>query len=195
MAHHHLFAATIIVSTSSTSLAQSLPDGWGPYHFGMTVEQVRAVPHTSWGELEKLSRAYYFKSGATVLMNGRPAELTMYFGLAGLVEIALKGSAPGTQCEAAFQRDLRLLEQRYGNFSPTIDKLGQGSGYRDEFRNLSRGKSRYVVTLVQNDHSQQFEAGRMEAKRDQADRSVKFATWDDKGACNFTLDLRDKLYE
>lgn len=137
-----LIAITMRVSAAeATSL-----EGWGEYKFGMTPEQVRAVPGLSWSDLHRESlgeaTSNWIASSNTEQIARRQFGATFYFGSAEgfedpapmLEQMILKNS--GTErtadsCEQGFIEVLDDTERGRGRFKPqhppqaeTSDALG-----------------------------------------------------------------------
>lgn len=197
MGHGRVLVATVIASISNSSFAQSLPDGWGPYHFGMSAEQVQALPHTSWAKLEftkgteVIPDIYRLKSRSLAVLNGRSNELTVFFGATKRLDsVALERDEPSAHCEAVFQRDLKFLEQRYGDFSAAQDEGLQTTGDRVEYRSLPGGKSKYDALIAKDDPNPLFHAHRV-----QGDRFLDLMASDTNGKCNVSLSFDDDHYK
>ncbi|MDE2436806.1 MAG: hypothetical protein KGM49_11150 [Sphingomonadales bacterium] len=182
---HFLRAAFAIASLSSSAIAQAPPNGWEAYQFGMSIQQVQAVPNSSWDKLQEDqdgwggTDGYSLKSLTPVTMNGRSAEFTVYFDATGhLNEFEFKRQLPANGCEAAFKVELRQLEHAYGTFVPSMVNSTHSA-----VRNAPGGKSKYVaITETRDEPIQQFLA-----ERRQQGRFLNVSADQDKAACNVDI--------
>ena len=172
----------MVASVSSLAMAQSPSDGWGPYHFGMTVEQVQAMPGTSWDQLHVTHGewdepdTYSLTSLAPVTMNGRAAAFTVFFDeTKQLNEFEFTRQLPSNGCEAAFLGDLRQLERDYGDFLPAAVNSDT-----KKVLTLAGGQSKYVTYTSES--AQDFLA-----ERDQSGRFVNLSAHLDNAGCKIEI--------
>jgi hypothetical protein len=158
--------------TSAVAVETSL-QGWGDYRFGMTPDQVRALPGSSWSRLEtKPGLGFFYMNGiSTTSIEGRNFKALVTFDggkklLKSVTFTEAEAIRPFSECERGFQDLLRKFETRYGSFSPDI-KPKKELGATVEWRTLSGGTSKYLI--LRPDSGNGFH---LEAKRHFAQASV-----------------------
>jgi hypothetical protein len=145
------------LSLNVASAIENTLEGWDHYKFGMTPDQVRAIPGRSWLRLETYPGSAGTPNELHFMISGEPVsfaelnfQLTTYYKKKGLVEITLKDSAKildRSACEQAFQDLLRKSEARYGFFSPT-DRPVKNQSSEAEWRILPGSTSKYLFTKM-----------------------------------------------
>jgi hypothetical protein len=187
-------------------------DGWEKYKFGMTIEQVRAVPGIAWGETqteevkageEVIAKFTFLKATAPVKIGTHAYDLRIDFkpdiGLT-LIGFEDKTAAKSTTaCERRFTDALGALERRHGQFTARekVGKTPTPFGALDlTWHNAPTGSSTYEYTVA----TMQFEP------KVQLDRTIvssvarKFgnklvalrgASPDEKNRCEVTINYSD----
>ncbi len=148
----------------SSRAADDVLDGWDDYKFGMTIEQVRAVPGIAWGEVQTpevisgdtFSMKFTFlKATAPVTIGAHAYDLKIYFkpdiGLTS-VHFEDKTAAKSTAaCELRFTDALAALERKHGAFAAR-QKAGKTTtpfGTLDlTWRKAPTGSSTYEYTMA-----------------------------------------------
>jgi hypothetical protein len=136
-------SASIVPALADTAL-----DGWGPYKFGMTPDQVRAIPGATWNDLKKIPMA---GAGATLdskkpitALDGKYAAQFTFDAANHLTMIDLGRSMEIQQpaCNAQAGKLTAAAEQVYGPFQPDqtlVKSTTPGITYQ------AVGKSRFLV--------------------------------------------------
>jgi hypothetical protein len=137
--------------------AQPSLDGWGPYKFGMTLDDVKAVPGITWNYIRPIDLQKFHKtlnaSLSSTHANAEEGGLTFRF--AGLffnsdnklIAVTLMQNIQD-QCESTYQNVLRDEENKYGSFGPH-EHPPLPSVITSSVDNVPGGTSRYEYTEVQ----------------------------------------------
>jgi len=155
-------AMLIVAAIPNARAADDVLDGWEKYKFGMTIEQVRAVPGIAWSETKTeeigAMKFTWLEATAPVKFGLRAYNLRIDFKPdIGLQRIGFEDKTAATStgsCERRFTGALATLEQRHGAFvarSPvgtTDTPFGTNDMRR---RNAPTGKStyNYLVATMQ----------------------------------------------
>jgi hypothetical protein len=146
--------AVIGLGLSMAAAIETTLQGWGEYRFGMTPDQTRTLPGTSWSDLKSLpdKSIHYMNALAATRIEGHDFQAGVYFDkdkkLKSISFTEIGTTRPSSECERGFQDLLRNFETRYGSFSP---QLKPGDAIRPsiiELRPLPGGTSKYYVLTV-----------------------------------------------
>src|ERR1700680_3046464 len=76
-----LAIAVIGLSVSMAAAIVTTLQGWGNYKFGMTPDQIRALPGTSWSELKSLTDGalQYMNALTAIKIEGHDFRVGVYF--------------------------------------------------------------------------------------------------------------------
>jgi len=179
-----LAAAGSRAAVDAPARAQKKMDGWGPFKFGMTPEQARAVPGVSWRRdintpimvmMHSLPMTSEYAPDTDVMLTFNADQKLM------AIHLLFKGTQSAADCDKAFQNLLTRLDAKYGAFAPggdrdlewfTQDVLVRGGLLEDTSAlKLSGSRSRYWRrTVLPNISGINLEA---EAKRSFGSRSIE----------------------
>jgi hypothetical protein len=155
------FSILVVGAFVSPGLAAEKIEGWGAYRFGMTPDQVKAVPSAGWFDLktEKIFSVAVNRLNATTLFEiaKRRFAASFYFQSDGLPSLSLqqlmfKNSETmqtAQTCEAIFVDLLKFTEGQHGTLQTTTPAqpetpLSYGS-LKIEWRKKAELKSTYEV--------------------------------------------------
>jgi len=147
-------AATVGLGLSIAAAVETTLPGWGDYRFGMTPEQIRALPDTSWSNLKSLpdGSIHYMTALTPTRIEGHDFHAGVYFNadkkLKSISFIELLTSSPSSECERRFQDLLRTFETHYGSFSPQLRPEDAIKPNTIEWRSLPGSTSQYYVLTV-----------------------------------------------
>ena len=153
-----LAIAVIGLSVSMAAAIETTLQGWGDYKFGMTPDQIRALPGTSWSELKSLpdGAIHYMNALAATKIEGHDFQVGVYFDtdkkLKSISFTEIGTARPSSECERGFQDVLRTFETRYGSFSPQLKPSDAIKPSAIEWRSLAGSTSKYYV-LTAGGHS------------------------------------------
>jgi hypothetical protein len=195
-----LLIAVISLSLSIAAAIETTLQGWGDYRFGMTPDQTRALPGTSWSDLKSLPDGliHYMNALAATRIEGHDFRVGVYFDkdkkLKSISFTEVGTARPSSECERGFQDLLRSLETRYGSFSPQLKPEDTVRPSTIEWRPLPGSSSKYYVLTV-GGHSViggHGDLGFLAAAWREFDRAwvrVQIKT-DGEGSCEFRLTLQ-----
>jgi hypothetical protein len=117
-----------LLAAAAPAAAQTL-DGWGSFKFGMSPDQARAVPGTSFGRYSS-KNILNLNSGAMAskkpaLVNGVPYKFDLLFNaFETLNRISLNNekTTGRAECETRFLTLLSNMEKSYGKFLPVYPR-------------------------------------------------------------------------
>jgi hypothetical protein len=169
-----LLACVIGIASFPARAAEATLDGWAQYKFGMTSDQVRAIPGITWDEPQANSYpptgsraqdknrilppnefiASTMRSSSAVNKYGFEFNATALFDaqmtLNEIYALHYSEEQSPEDCEQQFQKLLEVFEMRYGTFVPDYNPVDHEHPYADNFevtttwRDLPGTKSRYA---------------------------------------------------
>ena len=191
-------AAAFVAATLPAFALETL-DGWGGYKFGITPDQVRAVPGQSFGEyrVAKIDDENVGSMAAqkSATINGISYTLVVHFRpLLRLSNISLTNQTKGSRpdCEKRFLNLLSQVEKRYGGFSAVDPQHPQDA--QDQIPSLlvwkNQAASRYQLSTIPRGDETAYV---WEARKSDGPRYVDIAaTWiakDDETAITCLMDI------
>ncbi|MEQ1754307.1 MAG: hypothetical protein ABL973_09265 [Micropepsaceae bacterium] len=202
----------IVAAITNARAAGDVLDGWDKYKFGMTIEQVRAVPGIAWGETrtdevkagdDVIAKFTFLKATAPVKIGTRAYNLRIDFKPdIGLTVIGFDDKTAAqstTTCERRFTDALGALERWHGAFTARakIGKTPTPFGTLDlTWRNAPTGSSSYEYTVA----TMQFEPKGQVHRSIVSSVSRKFgnkfvalrgASPDERTRCEITINYSD----
>jgi len=194
-----LAAANAATETPGGRTAGRTLDGWGPFKFGMTPEQARAVPGVSWRGPNGSRPGAGAKPANVPIMMSRPMtseygpDTGVFLAFNGeqklmMIKLLLKDTEFATDCEKTFRTLLTRLDAKYGPFAPggakdewtIMDMVIRGGMLeRTSAVSLPGSRSRYWHrTVLPNVSGLNLEA---EAKHSSGSRSVELMMYQKDG--------------
>lgn len=155
------WAMVLVPAAPGAWAADDVLEGWDQYKFGMTIEQVRAVPGVAWGETQH-EEVKLYDVKFTFLEAAAPAKIgTGTYNLridfkpdVGLTRIGLEDKTPVKSiaaCERKFTNALSELERRHGALG-TNSKVGKTDTpfgtLNNTWRNAPTGSSKYSYLIA-----------------------------------------------
>ena len=119
-----------ILLAFGAALAQDAPpseDGIGPYHFGMSADQVRATSPSSAWTTQQVDGQDLLTGGPRVAIGGAHFSTALAMDQGALARIVLIAAAPSS-CDEAIRGIVEELEPVYGPFSAAPLPWEQGLG-------------------------------------------------------------------
>jgi hypothetical protein len=138
----------LLLTAMSARAADTTLDGWGDFHFGMSIDQARQVQSVAWGAIQTPPGSIsILPSSSEVSDFGLKFRLRLFFGAAdGLEGISLDRDeeTKPQDCRGHFENLLAALEKRYGAFVPRQPTAPRGMAPSV----ASLGASQYGVRVV-----------------------------------------------
>jgi len=203
----------LLVSMPSVSnaVADTAPDGWGQFRFGMTLEQAHAVPGFSWRrDVNTPTMAMMFSLPMTTKY-GPITDVALTFNadkkLYG-IRLSPGDTHSAANCEKSFLDTLSRLDKKYGTFAPGGEKdinwfsqdnfIRGGLLERTSALNLPGSRSKYWHRVIlPNTSGVNVEA---EAKYSLGARSIEVLMYqkdgdekDGKSGCHRTIAFSESM--
>ena len=148
----------LVAAAPGAGASDDVLEGWEKYKFGMTIEQVRAVPGSAWGETQTQEfgneTSKHLKAAAPVKIGTSTYNLNTVFKPDMLIRIDFEDKAPVKSiaaCERKFTDALGELERRHGAFV-ALSKEGKTDTpfgtLNYTWRNAPAGSSNYVYLIA-----------------------------------------------
>ena len=154
-------AVLLVAVAPGVRASDDILEGWDKYKFGMTIEQVRAVPGIAWGETEAQEfgneTSRHLKATAPVTIGGSTYNLNIVFKPDMLIRIDFEDKTPVKSiaaCERKFTDALSELERRHGAFAATSKAGNTDTPFgtlNNTWRDAPTGSSKfgYLIATMQ----------------------------------------------
>jgi beta-lactamase regulating signal transducer with metallopeptidase domain len=212
--------AGLVASRQALAQTSGTLDGWGPFKFGMTLEQARAIPTPglTWrffpppvyenfivapgDEMSGLNtRGPVKEFGFSFEHAGlefTPKNGLVYIALTTNKTVSTAESSTPEACEDTFKKLLPALEEQYGTFGPHDLDRTVWSFSRSADHDIAGIKSQYLYTTDTRD-TQQVYGFEMSASRVFGARHVqvmsRYTHWRDEKFCSTQVSFDDPSIE